>query len=327
VLRLFEPAEEESEEPAPAPRNLDLKLATDEEGLEAQDQGATIRLAEGPPIELSPQEEEGAEGEHALVLEEPSPIPIGLPASAAPAPEAAVSEMGKDLEEGLLYTLIIEPKTALNFNALLPALSERLNWGRPEVEDLIRRRKGIVLRDLQLNEAREIRDRCRAGGQSLRIVAQTPELDYPRACEAEAVRISEDDLEWLIGPNRIRAKPQSAALLSAGRVRVRPGASRARLAASVYFRVPRLHIRIWESTLRRHHDPSLAGLPPSKAFTAVCLGLAEVCSNALLTSGFRRLFDPPPGAGPLEFYSETEFDDYNTWNLLAAFGRQPEDRL
>ena len=255
-----------------------------------------------------------------MAADNPPGVP-GIKAELTPPP--AEAPKADDLSN-VLYSLVFQPKSPIEIGVLAEALSKPLHQVPEGIEDRLRRRKGIVLRDLDLVEAVEIRDLAKTKGQALWVIAQTPDVEFGEAIEAERVRIGNAQLHWQVGPSQIQTPPANALLFSAAEVRIDRKSRRVGRVMSAFFSGPRQHLRLWESTHRYRDEPALADSSAEEAFRIMCLRLPDCCPEAKVTNSFQRLFGEDNSAKPLKFRSLAEFDDYNQYHLLSHYGRQVE---
>ncbi len=267
------------------------------------------------PEELAQYEPPVLPGEPADQLQESPPTAV----RAEPIPhQQSLAEQELQTRQ---FSLVLPLGELVKGQVLIDFLAEHLNVDMLAAERRIVLGKGILLRDLSYDAARELQTRFRQAGQKVLVVTQHPGLQFGPPQEIFSIGLSASILEVLTSVERIPVPREQVILIGCGGVRLAHGVLMAKNVMDFFCQNPQYHFRIWETTFNFKSVPFVSGALGEENFLNLATCLAKELPRAkgtpqLIAMIEKRLLSPQV------FESMEEYDNYNQWVLWNHYGEK-----
>jgi tetratricopeptide (TPR) repeat protein len=244
--------------------------------------------------------------------------------TAAPVSPVAVKPRKQpiDLSQSRFIAAIAAGKK-VKFPTLVEIVSQHLQIDRTSAERRIILGKGILFRDLDLHSAALVYRIFEKSEQGIVIVRMTPKISFESEREVEHCVFRDRSIRFASLGEDVEIWKEEIILLCCGSVQLTAGAGSPKSVLDIFVRDPKLLLRIWENTFG--FRGSNLDLPTfeEKNFLMLCKRFAAETPVAVRTGVFERMIEHDLLC-PQIFDSLVEYDNYNYWHLLNAYGEKTE---
>jgi len=243
-------------------------------------------------------------------------IPVDKPKT-----QPASQQPAKKIDwESSSYTIIFPPGKIAHPDLSVNIISEFLNIENSVARKRIYHGKGIILRNIDFKNARDILQNFKVSGEKIRAIREDAALIYSDSHEVLSCNFLENGLICKTENQEYVIPPKEALLLAGGSILISSKEGNKKDLIDLFIKNPNLRLRFWENTFNFKKsgisfNPTLENnlLFLIKKISAFAPHLI-FCPNVKTVLKHTIKF-------PHTFYSLNEFENYGDWLILSQFGK------
>lgn len=224
--------------------------------------------------------------------------------------------------------LLLAPDKSVDINRLLRELTKHTNLTAEEMARRISKQGGILFPTINCADGRRMRDHLRKKGIKVCLVENQPEYEESQLVKVRALAAKGDVWAWETGKGPVKMSPRALCLAGCGALHLGPHSPRPTCAVDLFFRQPRVRLRLWEHTFRFSETVGLDGFRLDENADAASMlhnltqCLMRQAPKAVITGALGEWLDSESDGLPHHFADLGAYDFYNQWHFLACFGQE-----
>lgn len=238
------------------------------------------------------------------------------------------------LRPTMRYAALLTPGRPVDIQLVCSTLAPMLGLGPETTHHALLRRRGILLDDMLAAEAEALARKLSTAGQSVSLVAMDKTLDFGAPLDVMTYHDEGVAGRFSVAGQALVCRWSRAVCFAAGLVRLEPTAP-GRAVLDLFFSQPRVHLRLWESTMAYPDRinatakvletiyPPVAGefnrmpLRRDWCFRATATEISDHGKYAICTRSLSEWLETAAPLPSSHFWSLIEYDNFLRWHLMA----------
>lgn len=176
--------------------------------------------------------------------------------------------------------------------------------------------KGLLARHIEPREAQLLKKGCENIGQSVELIEEKKAFEFPEPLEIISLEVTSNALELFTTKDKYYLSLRNLVLISAGGVKIAPGIEGTKRVLDLFIQNPRYHMRIWDATFNYKSSHLFEAEGSDFNFYRLVKKISMNAPFARESFTVKKMVNEQR-CYPMEFNTVKEFENYNTWILLA----------
>ena len=241
-----------------------------------------------------------------------NPVDTPLPAQKESASDEQISEQ---------FNLILKKDSPINLNVIKKVLSEFIKVDQNTVEKRVRRGKGLLLTNIFLDLAKNIKNAMASMGQDSVIVEHSSKTIFSQIYEVKSFIMSKQMFTLENNEGNLDIGWADIIFLSICGIQSDKKQAIAQKVFDIYSaNTSNIHLRIWDDNFLNAKFSSIPA-PLNLSFRIVLNEIINRSVNAQMSYILKNFLESKSPL-PKTLSSIEEFDNFNQWQILTSFGKK-----